>query len=725
MPSPNTARLLRDETTNGPQMADESVNEPLAKRRRVFLQTMGHQLREIGMLRETSRPSETGPGSFSGSPGAAPISQSVADSPSGHAQVQIQTPESDAVPGEEYRLPTGASMSAAKDLWLSGSEVSVSPGAILNGSESFSYDDLRAWTDSYFDHWHLAYPFLDALSILEFFDRIVQDGITETETYFPQQMVILRAIMSISLADRRQMECTMQPVPSRLVFSSINDAMKSAQYFLVEESSIVSLQAVASVQLFLLSMLRYNAASRLGGSAVRMAFHLGMHRCPVQCLTLAASEAQLRQRIFWSVFCMDRYICIRLGVPLAIRDADVSVCFPGSERHGKGDIQGNDHDSRLDLLRYLARLAEIRGSIMELRNKFVAHREANIDDAVTIDADLTKWWNEVDEYLESNSISSFPICQQHQVTLIVLRHESSIALNKHILATSKKSSAYDAALQNCISAARSIISTLHKALATTGSLENQRAPNVSAKLGMFWPSFTWAVWMSAFILIYAANEDQISQDVSIRLAGRALDVMNHLNLRGTIWPGACAVAIRDLRAQLVIRRNRSKHTRTNHGHTSKGTQDGEIVPNRPRLFNQQSSDDHSAQNSTGISNRPHNPPFVHGEGHQFLDNHQAPFSSQTITGNTSSENTQAGPGSSYGYGKIAGGLPLSSQSFSTRPSSMPLQMPAGFDPTGANGYAFRVGAQLESGIQIQNYEDLEFFYGFDAPFWVEGDSRNS
>lgn len=132
-----------------------------------------------------------------------------------------------------------------------------------------------------------------------------------------------------------------------------------------------------------------------------------------------------------------------------------------------------------------------------------------------IGAELTKWWNEVDEYLDANRSGTMPIHKYHQVTLAVLRQESVIALNKHTLATSMKSSAYDAALQNCIGASRSIISTLHDAL-VAGDLVLPGASEVPSNSGLLWPSYTWAVWMSAFLMIYAANEDQIPYDVAIR-----------------------------------------------------------------------------------------------------------------------------------------------------------------------------------------------------------------
>jgi hypothetical protein len=127
-------------------------------------------------------------------------------------------------------------------------------------------------------------------------------------------------------------------VPKTLVFHSVNDAIRSVQLVLTEESSILSLQALVSVQLFLTTMHRYNAASRLEGLAIRMAFQLSLHRCPLQ-LSIPNKEAELRKRLFWSVICVDRHICIRLGTPLGIRSDEANVCYPHTERHHQREPQ--------------------------------------------------------------------------------------------------------------------------------------------------------------------------------------------------------------------------------------------------------------------------------------------------------------------------------------------------------------------------------------------------
>lgn len=134
-----------------------------------------------------------------------------------------------------------------------------------------------------------------------------------------------------------------------------------------------------------------------------------------------------------------------------------------------------------------------------------------------IDGNLTKWCNEVDEYMESNDTLTSPISSFQKTILVVLRHESTIALNRTVLATSKKDSTYNAALQVCIGASRSIINHLHGALTIFEEQQNSAASEHTLHSApLLWPSFTWAVWMSAFVMIHAASEEQVPVKVTLR-----------------------------------------------------------------------------------------------------------------------------------------------------------------------------------------------------------------
>ncbi|KAJ4288655.1 hypothetical protein N0V90_011892 [Kalmusia sp. IMI 367209] len=338
---------MSEATTTGKRRAryvepeDVAVGENATetRKRRAFLQTMGQQLREFGA--QGTSPQDHARYAFGTSPTDRPTSR-AAESATAPANAQhVDTPDNDAAPGEDDQLPAGAAKSAKKWLWNANE---VHTNTLVRNGPAFTFEDLLDWSQSYFDHWHPAFPFVHAPSLLDYFRQTASRGsavvIQSPSDVF--QSVILRSVMSISTFDRRQMKVSSKVLPSTLVFHSFNDAISSTLNVLTEESSILSLQALVSVQLFLLTMHRYNAASRLEGLAVRMAFQLDLHRCPMYKRTKVDKVIELRKRLFWSIFCIDRYICIRLGNPLGLRSDDVDVCYPHSERHGESCDEYNE-----------------------------------------------------------------------------------------------------------------------------------------------------------------------------------------------------------------------------------------------------------------------------------------------------------------------------------------------------------------------------------------------
>lgn len=332
--TPNRRRA-RDEDNNN--IAETS--EGGTRKRRAFLQTMGQQLREFGA--EGTSPQDLNRNTFGTSPGSRvrPGSRSTNTAANQTMVGNVQTPESDAAPGEDDQLPAGATKSASKWLW---SINEVLPPSVAGSASSLSFEDLLDMSQSYFDLWHPAFPFINAPSLIDYIRSITQAGL-QLPTSSPSDSfhnIILQSVMSISVADRRQMQASRKVLPSTLVFHSFNHAITSIQLVLTEESSILSLQALVSVQLFLITMHRYNAASRLEGLVVRLAFQLGLHRCPHRTTSVVDKESELRKRMFWSIYCIDRYICIRLGTPLGIRSDEMDVCFPHDERHNAREVQG-------------------------------------------------------------------------------------------------------------------------------------------------------------------------------------------------------------------------------------------------------------------------------------------------------------------------------------------------------------------------------------------------
>ncbi|KAG9856027.1 hypothetical protein KCU98_g3206, partial [Aureobasidium melanogenum] len=529
-----------DLPTSRSARAGEHVDEPPRKRSR--RQSEDRQRREIGLMRQsdgTDAPSFVG--SSSGIHFVRSVYHALAKS---RVQLPPATPDQNIVPGEEDQLDDAVPYSP-KSLW-SPNEIEEITGELPN----FDFDDLQTWSESYFENWHTAYPFVHAPTMLEYLEQHVRPATLPTlcKQRSPQ-LTILRSVMSISLADRRQSGKPFKLVPACLVFTSFREAMESVQDMLFMPCSTDALQAVVSVQLFLVSMLRLNGASRLGGMIVRMAFQMGLHRCPTRYTNFNTEQAQLRRRLFWTIYCIDRYLCQSLGLPLTIRDDDVDVCYFGDEKHATNGHHRTTIDDRLKTLDYLTKHASIKGQIVELRNKSIHQRTADRDLATLIGARIDKWANDLQYVLDAadyDEPSRFSAL--HETVLLVSQHELIISLNRPLLALEKHTPEYMAALQTCIRASKSIISALRKYLFYR---VNQRAQETSAA-PLLWPSLTWCVWMSAFIVLHAAIGGEMPKSIARKLADDSVEILKHLALRGSGWPNVCAVAINDLFLRLLL-----------------------------------------------------------------------------------------------------------------------------------------------------------------------------
>lgn len=121
---------------------------------------------------------------------------------------------------------------------------------------------------------------------------------------------------------------------------------------------------------------------------------------------------------------------------------------------------------------------------MEFKHKCIQHAQRETDQAIVITSELTKLANDIDEFIDFDANDPPTLSAFHDTLLKLLYHESIISLNRPIIASNSSGSTYEAALQQCIGSARSIVTSLHSAI-TSASQEGQ------ASFALLWPSFTW------------------------------------------------------------------------------------------------------------------------------------------------------------------------------------------------------------------------------------------
>lgn len=213
---------------------------------------------------------------------------------------------------------------------------------------------------------------------------------------------------------------------------------------------------------------------------------------------------------------------------------------------------------QLLVLTLFSKHARLRGMILELRNKSLAVRHDTAEQAQVIETALYEWSNKLHEVLDDLSESSHedsPISPSHKLCFKLLEHESLIALNRPLITIEEGSSDSAAALQSCIKASRSIIKVLDEYCATQSDNSSTRDLRLNAPLT--WPLITWCVWMSCFILAFAALEGKSQTEFAVKCADRSLRILAHVGLRKTRWPTICASAVAEVKIALLRQTSKS------------------------------------------------------------------------------------------------------------------------------------------------------------------------
>ncbi|KAM0476788.1 hypothetical protein ACHAPX_006213 [Trichoderma viride] len=170
-----------------------------------------------------------------------------------------------------------------------------------------------------------------------------------------------------------------------------------------EEGSILCVEALALAGYFMQNMNRRDAAFQFIGKALRMAISLGLHQevsphyYSQQGPELDKTAREHRRRVWWSIYSLDRILCVKSGNPITIQDEDIGVDMPSP-------LPGDAEYCPAVVLRHYTELSRILGrihmTIYRRSNKSAPKSGKSLMASVqSIIFSLSKWNREVPEDL--------------------------------------------------------------------------------------------------------------------------------------------------------------------------------------------------------------------------------------------------------------------------------------------------------------------------------------
>ncbi|GAQ03292.1 hypothetical protein ALT_0613 [Aspergillus lentulus] len=205
-----------------------------------------------------------------------------------------------------------------------------------------------------------------------------------------------------------------------------------------------SVQSRLGQCLYLLSSSRANECWYTFGTALQLVTALGLHRkYPAKMSKHGNSylEQQLRKRIFWSAYTLDKYLSVMFGRPRLLHDEDTDQELP--DEINDEDILEEDPRRRTgspdcmmiaSVLHY--RLGRILGEISRQLYTINPHtQDSPLETAARLASDLEKWKQTAPPLFNSVRATSLipPLCRQSQVLQLAYSHAMIHATRSFLL----------------------------------------------------------------------------------------------------------------------------------------------------------------------------------------------------------------------------------------------------------------------------------------------------
>lgn len=414
----------------------------------------------------------------------------------------------------------------------------------------------------YFQNWHPFFPFLHGPTFVDTVDGFYQkgkgvDGGVDPPLNLRSKLcraVTFQCIFSIAASGQDSVHLE---AGSRIQSAS---ALTSLLGAIAGTHDISALQALLAAELYLTSTMSLRAASTVHGALTRILYHSGFHRCPFRFVQLPRTMYDIRKRIFWCAYVLDRHLSQALGYPVAIRDDEVDVCIPGMielhrpvtpreststchpasgddvrehlprnpsgrdqgghetelELNGDGTAEAEDNDTQSPshhhigspeaageyVLGYLVTYSRLIGASLDLFHKSIHKRVITRDKVLDMTYKTHAWWNSLPFTLQDD-LESTPTSPNSRfgAFFTMLYNHLVLLNNRPFLSLPTHTVDFRSCLQSALGASRTIL-----------MLQVRR---LDASLVLVWPGTLSATWMAGLVIAYAGLLNLYPQEKAI------------------------------------------------------------------------------------------------------------------------------------------------------------------------------------------------------------------
>ncbi|ORY85439.1 fungal-specific transcription factor domain-domain-containing protein [Protomyces lactucae-debilis] len=187
------------------------------------------------------------------------------------------------------------------------------------------YEVAQLLVSNYFNHSHTQAPFLHHPSVQQRFTAFYATNFQDTQ---PTWCFIFLMVLAIGETTLERSEALngrkVQREGNYHFFESAMELLEDA----IDKTSITTVQCLLLMATYALQHPQALSIYRIVGYAMRLCIELSLHRTQSKKKSLTPLDREMRKRIFWSAYSLDRFASISLGRPCSIADENVSCELP-------------------------------------------------------------------------------------------------------------------------------------------------------------------------------------------------------------------------------------------------------------------------------------------------------------------------------------------------------------------------------------------------------------
>ena len=168
----------------------------------------------------------------------------------------------------------------------------------------------------FFQEWAPLFPVLHRPTFLGLYERYVADAEEVTDKAELAQLHLVFGIAALSSGTRSSDDLT-----------SFQSQWRAALDAILKDNSMSTLQALVLAQIFCILQGDYTLLLTYKGLSTTLSARLGLHQSQKR-FTLGTLTSETRKKVFWTLYTVDCFSAVALGLPKHIKDADVHCELP-------------------------------------------------------------------------------------------------------------------------------------------------------------------------------------------------------------------------------------------------------------------------------------------------------------------------------------------------------------------------------------------------------------